>query len=200
MKDSELNKLDDMDKRVFKALQKSSYNTLSEAIKYVAKELNLSEDDVSKTVYILWKKGYIDIIDEDTPKNFLNYIFHIEGTWFHIVTTLIIITLILVYIAYFPPLIYFRYVLGSLFVLYLPGYALIEALYPRGDELEPLERLALSIGLSLALVPLVGLVLNYTPWGIRLTPIVTSLAILTETLVIYSLYRKYQYFRLVSSI
>lgn len=200
MKDSELNKLDDVDKRVFKTLQKSSYNTLSEAIKYVAKELNLSEDDVSKTVYILWKKGYIDIIDEDTPKNFLKYIYHIEGIWFHVVTTLIIVTLILVYMAYSPPLIYFRYVLGSLFVLYLPGYALIEALYPRGDELEPLERLALSIGLSLALVPLVGLVLNYTPWGIRLTPIVTSLAILTEALIIYSLYRKYQYFRLISSI
>jgi uncharacterized membrane protein len=146
------------------------------------------------------EKGYIDIINENPPRSFLQYIFNIEGLWFHAFTSLVVITLILVYIAYHPPLLYLRYVLGSLFVLYLPGYALIEALYPRGDELEPLERLALSIGLSLALVPLVGLVLNYTPWGIRLTPIVISLAILTEGLVLYSLYRKYQYFRLGSSI
>jgi uncharacterized membrane protein len=39
------------------------------------------------------------------------------------------------------------------------------------------ERVALSLGLSLAVVPLIGLVLNYTPWGIRLTPILVSLAL-----------------------
>jgi uncharacterized membrane protein len=38
---------------------------------------------------------------------------------------------------------------------------LIEALYPRKEDLESLERLTLSIGLSLAVVPLIGLFLNY---------------------------------------
>jgi uncharacterized membrane protein len=33
--------------------------------------------------------------------------------------------------------------------------------------------------MSLALTPIVGLILNYTPWGIRLTPIVLSLLALT---------------------
>jgi uncharacterized membrane protein len=37
--------------------------------------------------------------------------------------------------------------------------------------------LALSFGLSLAVTPLIGLVLNYTPWGIRLEPIVASIAL-----------------------
>lgn len=42
-------------------------------------------------------------------------------------------------------------------LLFMPGYALVESLYPRGgDELSPLERLALSIGLSLAVVPLIA--------------------------------------------
>ncbi|MEM2179169.1 MAG: DUF1616 domain-containing protein, partial [Candidatus Methanomethylicaceae archaeon] len=81
--------------------------------------------------------------------------------------------------------------LGSLFVLFLPGYSLIEALYPREEELSPLERLALSIGLSLAIVPLVGLILNYTPWGIRLDPIITALSFLTLGLLLISSYRKY---------
>ncbi|MGC9119326.1 MAG: DUF1616 domain-containing protein, partial [Thermoproteus sp.] len=67
-----------------------------------------------------------------------------------------------------------------------------EALYPRGDELSPLERLALSIGLSLAVVPLIGLLLNYTPFGIRLGPIVASLAAFTTAAVIYATYRKYR--------
>jgi uncharacterized membrane protein len=70
-----------------------------------------------------------------------------------------------------------RVVLGLPFVLFFPGYVLIAALYPRRGDLDGVERLALSLGLSLAVVPLIGLVLNYTPWGIRLTPILVSLAL-----------------------
>jgi uncharacterized membrane protein len=70
-----------------------------------------------------------------------------------------------------------RIVLGLPFVLFFPGYVLVAALYPRRDDLDGVERIALSLGLSLAVVPLIGLVLNYTPWGIRLTPILLSLAV-----------------------
>jgi uncharacterized membrane protein len=86
--------------------------------------------------------------------------------------------------------------LGSLIMLFLPGYALVEALYPKEEDLSPLERLAFSIGLSLALVPLVGLILNYTPWGIKLDPILISLTILTLTFLAFSTYRKYVYLKL----
>ena len=60
------------------------------------------------------------------------------------------------------------------FLLFSPGYSLIAALYPRSDGLDAIERLALSFGTSIAVVPLIGLALNYTPWGIRLTPILLS--------------------------
>jgi uncharacterized membrane protein len=70
-----------------------------------------------------------------------------------------------------------RVVLGLPFVLFFPGYTLIAALYPRRDDLDGIERLALSLGLSLAVVPLIGLVLNYLPWGIRLLPILTGLTL-----------------------
>jgi uncharacterized membrane protein len=70
-----------------------------------------------------------------------------------------------------------RVVLGLPFVLFFPGYVLIAALYSRRSDLDGVERVALSLGLSLAVVPLIGLVLNYTPWGIRLTPILVSLAL-----------------------
>lgn len=61
-------------------------------------------------------------------------------------------------------------------VLFIPGYTLIAALFPKKDDLDGIERLALSFGLSIAVVPLIGLGLNYTPWGIRLTPVVISLS------------------------
>ena len=83
-----------------------------------------------------------------------------------------------------------RIVLGIPFVLFFPGYALIGSLFPGKKDLGSIERLALSIGLSLAVVPLVGLALNYTSWGIRLFPMVTSILILTLLLSFLSTYRR----------
>lgn len=85
-----------------------------------------------------------------------------------------------------------RWLLGSVFVLFVPGYVTVEALFPKSRELDGIERFALSIGLSLALVPLIGLLLNYTPWGIRLDPIVVSLTIFTLTLAAVGLLRKFR--------
>lgn len=48
-----------------------------------------------------------------------------------------------------------RVVLGLLLVLFLPGYSLIAAMFPRGDDLDGIERIALRfLGLGIAVVPL----------------------------------------------
>jgi uncharacterized membrane protein len=83
-----------------------------------------------------------------------------------------------------------RTMLGIPFLLLFPGYTLISTLFPKKSDLGEIERFSLSIGLSIAIVPLVGLLLNYTPWGIRLYPVVASLFILTLLLSIASNYRR----------
>jgi uncharacterized membrane protein len=72
-----------------------------------------------------------------------------------------------------------RIPIGLLMVLFVPGYVLIAALFPRAGDLDGIERIALSFGLSIAVVPLIGLGLNYTPWGIRLIPVVISISAFT---------------------
>jgi len=72
-----------------------------------------------------------------------------------------------------------RAVVGFPLVLFLPGYSLVSALFPQKDELDMLERIALSIGLSICIVVFIGLALNYTPWGIRLGPIILALSAFT---------------------
>ncbi|WP_436932813.1 DUF1616 domain-containing protein [Halosimplex halobium] len=91
-----------------------------------------------------------------------------------------------------------RVIVGLPFVLFIPGYAFIAALFPEAGEspaqsgeaeteqglrdrvddrgIDGIERVALSFGLSIAVVPLIGLVLNFTPWGIRLVPILLSIS------------------------
>jgi len=52
-------------------------------------------------------------------------------------------------------------------------------LFPKRDDLDGIERVALSFILSLAVVPLLGLILNFTPFGIRLLPILVVLLAFT---------------------
>jgi len=54
--------------------------------------------------------------------------------------------------------------------------------------LNPIERIAMSFGLSISIVPLLGLILNYTPFGIRLVPIIItiSLSIISLTILAYN--------------
>ncbi|SDK72354.1 DUF1616 domain-containing protein [Natronorubrum texcoconense] len=73
-------------------------------------------------------------------------------------------------------------ILGPLAVpslLFAPGYVAVSALFPERDGLGGLERLALSVGLSLAIVPVLGLGLAATPWGVRLVPLVLVAAAVT---------------------
>jgi uncharacterized membrane protein len=75
-------------------------------------------------------------------------------------------------------------------VLFVPGYTLIAALFPKIGDLEGIERIALSFGLSIAVVPLIGLALNYTPWGIRLVPVVISLVAFTIAMAAAAYWRR----------
>ena len=77
--------------------------------------------------------------------------------------------------------------LSLAFVLFLPGYVVVAALFPGDKRIDWLERIALSFGLSLAIVPLLGLFLSFTPLGLRFTPILGTMAafVLSVCLIAY---------------
>ncbi len=83
-----------------------------------------------------------------------------------------------------------RVIFAIPFILFIPGYLLIAALFPARDGIDGIERVALSFGLSIAIVPLVGIGLNYTPFGIRLDPIVISLVAFSVVMGSIALYRR----------
>jgi len=83
-----------------------------------------------------------------------------------------------------------RIVLALPVVLFFPGYALVSALFPQKGDIDLLERFALSVGLSIAIVPLIGLGLNYTAYGIRLVPLLISVSLFTFLTVLAAHYRR----------
>jgi uncharacterized membrane protein len=72
-------------------------------------------------------------------------------------------------------------------VLFVPGYSLIAAFFPRKDDITSVERVALSFGLSTVILPLLALGLNYTQWRLSVQSVATSatLFILVATVSAY---------------
>lgn len=86
-----------------------------------------------------------------------------------------ILTLALVLIVFTSSMPWLRILLGFPFVIFFPGYVLVAALFPRKSSLSVTARVALSLGLSIAVVVFIGLILNFTPWGIGLYSLLLSL-------------------------
>jgi len=108
-------------------------------------------------------------------------------------TLVILLTLLCILFVLIPPLNEIspiRIIFGLPLVLFLPGYALIAVLFPRKDDLDVIERIALSFGLSIAVVPLLGMALNYTPFGIRLSPVLIVLSVFTISLALGAYVRR----------
>jgi len=99
--------------------------------------------------------------------------------------------------------------LGFILVFFLPGYAFVAAFYPtspfkaetdgtaqEGRRTIPpsgptaLERLVIAIGLSIVVVPLVGLIWNFTPWGIAAPQVLGSLIAVVLVGCVVAVYRR----------
>ena len=75
-----------------------------------------------------------------------------------------------------------RAIVGFLLVMFIPGYAFTFALFPKKDEIDIIERIALSIGLSISTVVLSIFVLNVF-FKIRINLVNSLLTILIMTFI-----------------
>lgn len=135
-------------------------------------------------------------------------------------TAVVVFTLLTLAAIFVPPIneTLLRVILGLVFVLFLPGYAFVAVLFPEAGEspgategdrgqsadnssglfgdridrsgIDSIERVALSFGLSIAIVPLIGFVMSFTQWGIMMIPIVTAISAFTLACAIIAILRR----------
>ncbi len=132
-------------------------------------------------------------------------------------TTVFVVT-VLVNVAAFAPVVResaLRVVLGIVFVLFVPGYAVVSALFPereRSDRENPsperttddtfdgertwwagidgIDRISLSVALSVTIVPVIGYAMNFTPWGIQFGPTIAVVSLVTIAITIVAAHRR----------
>jgi len=190
------------DQKIIQIIKEKKPQNVEELIIFATEELQIPEQDLLKIILKMQRDGKISFKKQPHPtQSIITYLKTEQTYWYWITIFIAITTTITVFIIpeELYPWVFIRHILGSIFVLWLPGYTFIKALFPKSPtpkasekNLDTIERIALSIGMSLALVPIVGLLLNYTPWGIRLTPIVLSLLALTVAFATAALLREYQ--------
>jgi uncharacterized membrane protein len=85
---------------------------------------------------------------------------------------------------------YLKAVFGIIFVSFLPGYSFISYLFPNNESIKLSERLLLSFATSVAIVTLLGFILNYTPFGIHLEVMAIILYLFIVIFAILALFRR----------
>jgi len=176
--------------------------TASQLIEFVQKTTNLSENEIINILNQLEAedKIHFKMNREKTSASFGTYLFTSESAWYWTIIALALVTTLTVFTI--PQdrylLAYIRNVLGVIFVLFLPGYSFVKAFFPTkvpiktsSESFDKIERVVLSIGMSIALSPILGLILYYTPLGIGLTPITLSLLGLTTVFATAAVAREY---------
>jgi hypothetical protein len=192
-----------LEKTIIHIVKNENPSTVEELTKIIQREHPLPQEEILEHILNLQNQGKLNLQEKPSPPppTMIGHLLSPQAYWYWITITLTIATLIAVLVI--PekafPAVYARYILGAIFVLWLPGYSLIKALFPKEvpiptgtKELDNTERVALSIGMSLALVPITGLLLSYTPFGIRTIPITLSLMLLTMIFATVALLREYQ--------
>jgi len=193
----------DLSEIILQIVNEKKPQNVKQLIAFVKEKLPISEKEISEAILTLQTQRKIKLENQPLPTSLklATYLRTSQALWYWATIAIATITVAIVFTVQegFYPWIYLRNVLGIIFVLCLPGYTFIKALFPTHvpiktstENLDNIERIALSLGMSLALVPIIGLLLNYTPWGIRLTPIVLSLLALTLVFATAAIIREHQ--------
>jgi hypothetical protein len=173
--------------------------TLSRLVKEISGESGYDSDAVVAELIRLQADGKIRISEQVLYGKFAEYLLSPLSLWFWEPVLATLLSLALLFASSGLAL-YLRLIFGGALVLFLPGYSLVGLIYSKREELDYLSRMALSFVTSLAITIVVGLVLNYTPFGITSVAVASSLGALAIGLLFLTALRKYVYYRLTRGI
>jgi hypothetical protein len=170
---------------ILRTIEKEKPETTEQLIKLVEEQTTLSREEITRLLIQMENEDMLHFTKKDLPpaSTFQAYLSSRKAVWFWVTVSLALATVVVVLIIpenAFPE-VYLRYAMTIVSVLFLPGYAIIRALYPfeipvkTGDGFtDNLERVTLSLAVSIAIVPIVAVLLNFTPWGIRIAPVLSQ--------------------------
>ncbi len=103
---------------------------------------------------------------------------------------LIFVLMLLLVPATLLDIVLLRVIFGLIFVLFVPGYVLIMLLFPREKSLGNIERFALSVGASIVTVPILVLILYYSPLNLSIYTVLCTLDLFVIIMLAIAFYKR----------
>ena len=151
-----------------------------------------SIEEIQRAVKKLENDKKIMLFEPGTNGHFFHYItrgYNGLSLWLTTAATCLMMTIVFL-LPNIEPWSYMRMITGVIFVLYIPGNALLQLLFAHRN-IEQTEQMVLSIGLSIALISIIGLMLKYLMLGPTIESAVISIGVLS---IILSAVANYSHF------
>lgn len=176
---------------VIKLIEKQGYTKVKDLVAALEQlDRSLKFEEIRDAIKDLKRDNKIILLESRVESSFLQYIRNLSANLFLWLT--ISVTLLTLATVYLIPdaasWAILRIVIGGMLVLFIPGYTVSQLLFTTRD-MDIIERIALSVGFSFAIVPLIGLMLNYSPWGVTLVPVVAAVSVFSISLAFISTYK-----------
>jgi len=176
--------------------------TTEQLIKIAKEQTDLGEREITALVIQMENEDKLKLtLQQDAANSNFEFVLLSKNVaWYWVTVTFAIATAFIIF--FIPtdlyPAVYIRQIFGLVFILFLPGYTFMKMLFPHrvpfktnSENMDAVERIILSLSLSLSLTPIVGLILYYTPLGFGIAAITLSLLTLTLILGTTALMREY---------
>jgi hypothetical protein len=144
---------------------------------------SLSIEEIQSAVKKLESEKKITLLGPGTKGHFFDYIMRSYNglpLWLTAAATSLIMALVFL-LPNTEPWSYMRMITGAVFVLFIPGNALVQLLFAHRN-IEQTEQMVLSVGLSIAIISIIGLMLKYILFALTVELAVISIGMLSITL------------------
>src|SRR5919112_2183974 len=142
----------------------------------------LSIEEIQNAVKKLEREKKITLLGPGTKGPFFHYImrsYNGLSLWLTTAATCLITAMVFL-LPSIEPWSYMRIITGAVFVLFIPGNALVQLLFAHRN-MEQTAQMVLSVGLSIALVSIIGLMLKYILLALTVESAVVSIGMLSIT-------------------
>jgi hypothetical protein len=144
---------------------------------------SMSIEEIQNAIKTLESEKKITLLEPGTEGHFFHYLiksYNGLSLWLTAAATCSIIALIFL-VPSIEPWSYMRMITGAIFVMFIPGNALVQLLFPHRN-MEQTEHIVLSVGLSIAVVCIIGLMLKYVLSTLTVESAIISIGILSITI------------------
>jgi hypothetical protein len=155
---------------------------------------SMSIEEIHNAVKKLESEKKITLLGPGTKGHFFDYIMRsYNGISLWLTTAATCLIMALVFLSpNMEPWSYMRMITGAVFVLYIPGNALVQLLFAHRN-MEQTEQMVLSVVLSIVLISIIGLMLKYILLALTVESAVISIGILSITFSAVANYHHFLY-------